>query len=53
MSFNSKNKKINDKMNRALKSGKINKENNKLNLKYLENEPGDYIPENINENIKI
>ena len=38
MSFNSKNKKFNDKMNRALKAEKISKENNKLNLKYLQNQ---------------
>ena len=37
-------------MNRSLKIEKIIKENNKLNLKYLENEPDGYmIPENPNE----
>ena len=43
-------KKYNDKMNRKIKIEKIIKENNKLNYKYLDNEPDGYIiPENENE----
>ena len=50
MSVFSRDKKFNDKINRSLKIEKIIKENNKLNLKYLENEPDGYmIPENPNE----
>ena len=43
-------KKFNDRMNRKIKIEKIIKENNKLNYKYLDNEPDGYIiPENKNE----
>ena len=47
---NVKDKKLKDKMNRKIKIEKIIKENNKLNYKYLDNEPDGYIiPENSNE----
>ena len=47
---NVKDKKLKDKMNRKIKIEKIIKENNKLNYKYLDNEPDGYIiPENKNE----
>ena len=47
---NIKDKKLKDKMNRKIKIEKIIKENNKLNYKYLDNEPDGYIiPENSNE----
>ena len=50
MSIFSRDKKFNDKMNRAIKIEKIVKENNKLNYKYLDNEPDGYmITENPNE----
>ena len=50
MSVFGKDKKMNDKMNRNIKIEKIIKENNKLNYKYLDNEPDGYIiPETPNE----
>ena len=50
MSIFSRDKKFNDKMNRKIKIEKIVKENNKLNYKYLDNEPDGYmIAENPNE----
>ena len=50
MSVFGKDKKMNDKISRQIKIEKIIKENNKLNYKYLDNEPDGYIiPENINE----
>ena len=50
MSVFGRDKKFNDRMNRKIKIEKIIKENNKLNYKYLDNEPDGYIiPENKNE----
>ena len=50
MSVFGRDKKMNDKMNRKIKIEKIIKENNKLNYKYLDNEPDGYmIAENENE----
>lgn len=50
MSIFSRDKKLNDKMNRQIKIEKIVKENNKLNYKYLDNEQDGYmLPENPNE----
>ena len=50
MSIFGKDKKLNDKMKRKIKIEKIVKENNKLNYKYLDNEPDGYI---ITENNKM
>ena len=49
MSVFGKDKKLIDKLPLQIKIEKIIKENNKLNSKYLDNEPDRYIiPENIN-----